>query len=62
MNVRRTCFFWTTALVVALHAPGVAAQAMFPSKPIRIVIPYPPGGAGDAVARAIGQRMSAALV
>jgi len=61
MNVRRTCFFWTTALVVALHAPGVAAQAMFPSKPIRIVIPYPPGGAGDAVARAIGQRMSAAL-
>lgn len=46
----------------ALLAAATAATAQtWPTKPIRLVIPYPPGGAGDAIARAIGQRMSTSL-
>ena len=32
----------------------------FPAKPIRFVVPYPPGGASDVTARVLGQRMSEA--
>ena len=44
-------------LVAALAAPLAMAQG-FPSKPIRIVVPFAAGGAVDVVARAVGQRMS----
>ncbi len=37
---------------------GVQAQAAFPSKPIRIVVPFPAGGTSDMLARLIGQKMS----
>jgi tripartite-type tricarboxylate transporter receptor subunit TctC len=40
-----------------LAAPAVHAQA-FPSKPVRIVIPFPPGGPSDVLARLIGQKLS----
>jgi len=40
--------------------PTGQAQENYPSKPIRIVIPYPPGGASDVTARLLGQKMSEA--
>lgn len=61
MNFNRPLVLLGTLLALALHATHASAQGGFPNKPIRIVIPYPPGGAGDAIARAIGQRMSMAL-
>ena len=36
------------------HAQGAAA---FPSKPIRLIIPYPPGGGSDTIARPLMQRV-----
>jgi len=43
-----------------LAAPAVMAQS-FPSKPIRLVCPFPPGGAVDIASRAIAQELSKTL-
>jgi tripartite-type tricarboxylate transporter receptor subunit TctC len=44
----------------AIAWPGWAgAQSGFPSRPLRIVVPTPPGGNLDAVSRAIGERLTA---
>ena len=37
--------------VLALFVPGIAAAQDYPSRPITLVVPLPPGGAFDAVAR-----------
>jgi tripartite-type tricarboxylate transporter receptor subunit TctC len=52
-----------TKLIVAavLCASGVAAAQPYPAKPIRLVTPYSPGGAGDWVARTATERMAQAL-
>ena len=38
--------------------PAVVAAQNFPSKPVRILVPFPAGGTTDIVARLVGQRMS----
>src|SRR6201995_812048 len=40
-----------------LASPAMAADE-FPSKPIRLIVPFPPGGPNDLIARVVGQRMS----
>jgi tripartite-type tricarboxylate transporter receptor subunit TctC len=41
-----------------LSFPLPAAEQVYPSKPIRLVVPFPPGGSLDVVARAIGQKLT----
>src|SRR5258706_4420958 len=48
------------ALLALMHAGIVLAQA-FPSKPIRIIVPFTPGSATDTMARPIADRLGAAL-
>lgn len=48
------------ALMLALPATAVMAQA-FPNKPIRLICPFPPGGAVDIASRAIAAEMSKTL-
>ncbi|HTE14539.1 MAG TPA: tripartite tricarboxylate transporter substrate binding protein [Burkholderiales bacterium] len=50
---------WAALLATALAAP-VSAQT-YPSKPIRLVVPYPPGGGSDIVARPLAQLVSASI-
>jgi tripartite-type tricarboxylate transporter receptor subunit TctC len=46
------------ALVLAgLAASNALAQA-YPSKPIRLIVPFPPGGGNDVIARVVGQELS----
>src|ERR1700721_34589 len=40
-----------------LLAPSAAHTQDFPNKPIRLIVPFPPGGPNDIIARVVGQRM-----
>ncbi|MFM8616166.1 MAG: tripartite tricarboxylate transporter substrate-binding protein [Alphaproteobacteria bacterium] len=42
-------------------APALAQPQAWPSRPIRLIIPYPPGGATDTLARPFAERMRARL-
>jgi tripartite-type tricarboxylate transporter receptor subunit TctC len=48
-------------LPLALMANGQAQAQAYPGKPIRVIVPFPPGGTTDATARAFTARLSPAL-
>jgi len=50
------CSLWSLCFLLSLSAEAWAQP--YPSKPIRFVVPYPPGGPLDAVARLLGQKIS----
>ena len=60
--MNRSTFLQLAALAAAGLTLPVAAQAQaFPSKPIKLVVPYAPGGLPDTVARLIAQRIQGPL-
>src|SRR5262249_36237938 len=61
---------WAIVLALGSFALATSAAAQtastgsgpaYPSRPIRIVIPFPPGGSNDLVARLLGERLRASL-
>src|SRR4030095_15166302 len=50
------------AVAATLSTPGpLHAQAAYPDHPIRLIVPFPPGGPADALARIAGDEISRAL-
>ncbi len=58
---RRTLLAASTLAIAATLACGGAFAQAFPSKPISLVVPFPPGGTTDVLARALGERLSTAM-
>ena len=61
MNARRTVLaaaLATAALAATTLAPQALAQAGFPNKPLKLVVPFPAGGTTDIIGRLVAQRMA----
>jgi tripartite-type tricarboxylate transporter receptor subunit TctC len=64
MSLLRALPAATLVLMAALslgHAPAQAQAANYPNKPIRVVIPFPPGGSTDAMIRLLAPRLGERL-
>jgi tripartite-type tricarboxylate transporter receptor subunit TctC len=58
MNNRRKFLSCSMAAIAGAAMRPVAAQSSYPERPIRIVVPYAPGGGSDVLARLVARRMS----
>jgi tripartite-type tricarboxylate transporter receptor subunit TctC len=59
--MRRLYSFLLSALCLALAGLPAGAQDKYPSKPVRILVPYAPGGATDIVSRVLGEQLRTIL-
>ncbi|HPU54307.1 MAG TPA: tripartite tricarboxylate transporter substrate binding protein [Burkholderiaceae bacterium] len=58
MNNRRKMVLAAGAGALVGQMPGLARAQAFPSKPIRFIMPYPPGGSSEILARPIAQELT----
>jgi tripartite-type tricarboxylate transporter receptor subunit TctC len=56
----RRALFSVIIAMIALPG-GASAQTTYPAKPVRILVPFPPGGPADALARIVGDKLGQAL-
>jgi tripartite-type tricarboxylate transporter receptor subunit TctC len=62
MRLPRRQFLHLTAAAAALPVfPGIASAQSYPGRPVRVIVPYSPGGPTDVCARFIAQGLSEAL-
>ncbi len=60
MSINRRQLLASSAALAVAGLPAAHAQG-FPNKPLKIIVPYPPGGSSDIIARAISQPLSDSL-
>ena len=56
--MRDGLLFRRVAAIALAMLACLSAQAQYPSKPIRLIVPFPPGAGTDVVARLVGQRLA----
>lgn len=61
LDCRRVVALFSIFTLISAAAPSQAQAQAWPTRPVRIVVPYPPGGIGDTVTRAIAQGLSEQL-
>src|SRR5215471_17910244 len=61
MTSRQADFRTVLALCLAAVFAAAACAQDYPSRPIMLVVPYPPGGGNDVIARIVAGKMSATL-
>lgn len=61
MRLNRRHFLAATAALGAFPARRAAAQKPYPTRPVRLIVPYPPGGGTDFFARLVGEAMAKSL-
>jgi tripartite-type tricarboxylate transporter receptor subunit TctC len=61
MRRLQATLWWAVAAAAALLACTPLSAQQYPAKPVKIVVPLPPGGASDLVGRVIAQRLTAGL-
>jgi tripartite-type tricarboxylate transporter receptor subunit TctC len=59
--MRKTALSLLTALTLLLTLAGGAAAQDYPTKPVRLIIPFPPGGSNDVVGRMIATQLGERL-
>lgn len=60
-NGYRTVGFFAAITWLATAAPVALAQGSYPTKPIRLIAPFPPGGTSDVVCRIVAQKLTEAV-
>jgi len=51
----------SAALALLATAPAAFAQGTYPAKPVRLIVPFAPGGSTDIIARTVAEKMNASL-
>jgi tripartite-type tricarboxylate transporter receptor subunit TctC len=60
-TTNRRCRFAAAAVLAMSFAGQGWAQADFPARPMRMLVPFPPGGAADTIGRTIADRLTAQM-
>jgi tripartite-type tricarboxylate transporter receptor subunit TctC len=61
MASRAACMFGLAIVVAAALGAPAAAQDAYPNKTVTLVVPYPPGGGVDVLARVVAEKLSTSL-
>jgi tripartite-type tricarboxylate transporter receptor subunit TctC len=57
-NRKRRAAMWAAAALIAIGAGIATAQEAYPSRPIKIIVPIPPGATADTVPRLVGEKLA----